>query len=83
MRISFASQPNVYSELVRQAMYLSIGMGWLHVTTEQQTLILSFVSALLAVVVWTQVVPNQTITDAGHDVKTIQAQAKAANEQKP
>lgn len=83
MSISLANQPNAYAELVRQGMYLAIGMGWMNVTSEQQVLIMSFVSALLAVVVWTQVIPTRTVEDAGHNVQQMKADAKAANEQKP
>lgn len=71
----FTDQPNAYAELIRLALYWLIGMGYIHMTAEQQALTLSLVSGALAVVVWRSVVPTQTIQDAGHSVTEIKQKA--------
>ncbi len=72
----FSNQPNAYTELARQSMYLLIGFQIVHWTPEQQALVLSTVSALLAVIVWKTVMPVQTIEQAGHTVMQIKTDAR-------
>ena len=75
--MGFTTQPNAYAELARQALIWALAMGFIHLTPEQQGLTLSLVSAALACIVWTQVVPTKTIELAGHDVQKIKAEAEA------
>jgi hypothetical protein len=61
----FRVAPTLVAEALRQLMFLAIGFKFIEWTSEQQGLVLSFVSALLAFFVSQNVTTNKTIERAG------------------
>lgn len=75
--LGLRAQPTAYAELVRQGMYLLIIFNVITWTATQQTAVLMFVSALLAVVNWNVVMPTQTVTQAGTTPEILKTTATA------
>lgn len=71
------AEPNALSELVRQFVYLLLGFELLRWTDPQIALVLAFVSGLLTFLTRRVVLPTSTITQAGHSVNQIKADAAA------
>lgn len=57
MRWSFRFQPTIWTEVIRQGVFLAVAMGWIMVDDQQRELLLGFASAVLAALNWSFVQP--------------------------
>jgi hypothetical protein len=58
MRWTFRFQPTIWTEVIRQGVFLAIALGWVVLDEQQRELVLSFSSAVLAAVNWSFVAPS-------------------------
>lgn len=71
----FRAEPNAVAEAIRQGVIALVGFGVLHWTTEQQALLLAFVSAALSLFVRSQVTTESTLRKAGTTKDVVEAVA--------